>query len=290
MQVGKVFYFYMKLTLKSLETLGVSDFGQYTVNTLCFQYLIYLAKRRNSWLNKPGLPDGLPVPSPRLLFLVTNSFNKELFYDIGALGAECIRRILKKNKVDINTFGSILDFGCGCERILRHWKTLNGPKIYGSDYNPSLADWRQKSLPFAEVKQNKLSGELDYENEKFDFIYAISVFTHLSEDLQYFWINELTRVLKPGGYLLMSVHATTCTFIGRPPWVRQKFESGQLVVLESERAGTNFCNAYHPEAYIRKWLGQKYIFVDFVPRGARDTNQDVCLLMKRTENDQRKGL
>jgi hypothetical protein len=39
---------------------------------------------------------------------------------------------------------------------------------------------------------------MDYANEQFDLIYAISVFTHLTEDLQHSWLNELGRVKRGG--------------------------------------------------------------------------------------------
>lgn len=278
--LGNKFYTLYMMPLALFDKLGVSDFCQYKVRTMCIEYLLFLAKSRSSWFNNRGLPDNLPVPPPKLLFLVRNSFDKYSFYSEGALGAKCIKEILKKNGLDINKFGSILDFGCGCGRILRHWKTLDGPMIYGCDYNPAMARWCQKSLTFAQVKQNKTFGKLDYDSESFDFIYAISVFTHLSERLQNFWINELTRILKSGGYLLITVHGTTSTFAGRPSWVREKFNSGQLIVLESQRSGTNYCNTYHPEAFLRTWLSPKLNVVDFVPGGAKDANQDACLLQK----------
>jgi SAM-dependent methyltransferase len=258
--------------------LGLSVFGQDTFRNSALYLLKF--RFRNARFKKQGLlPDGLPTPPPQLIFLVTAHYDKECFYERGAQGAECIKNILKKNGLGINSFGSILDFGCGCGRVLRHWKTLSGPKIYGSDYNPSLVTWCQKSLSFAEVKQNKPHAKLDYENDKFDFIYVISVFTHLSENLQNFWIDELTRVLKPGGYLLITVHGTT-HLNQLSPEERRKFESGQLVVWGPEFLGTNLCGTFHSEAYVRKWLRQKLTVVDFVPGGAKDADQDQYLLQK----------
>ena len=90
--------------------------------------------------------------------------------------------------------------------------------------------------------------------------------------------------MKPGGYLLITVHGTSRLNLLSPA-ERQKFESGQLVVVEPEYLGTNLCGAFHPEAYVRKWLRQKLNVVDFVPGGAKDAEQDQYLLQKPIKGD-----
>jgi ubiquinone/menaquinone biosynthesis C-methylase UbiE len=47
---------------------------------------------------------------------------------------------------------------------------------------------------------------LEYEDSKFDFVYALSVFTHLDETLQFQWLLELRRVLRPEGILILTVY------------------------------------------------------------------------------------
>ena len=262
-------------------------------NLLAFRHNIsdrckYLTNFRllyqNARFRKEGAPDRLPLPPPQLVFLVTGQYNVEAFYHNSVLGCECIISVLEKNGLDINEFDHILDFGCGCGRVMRHWKTLRGPKLHGSDYNPILINWCQKALPFADFKLNELVSNLEYEDEKFDFIYAISVFTHLSKELQNFWVRELMRVLKSGGFLLMTTHGTT-RLHQLSPGDREKFESGQLVVLYDKCAGTNVCAAYHPEQYVRQSLAKGFTIIDFIPGGAKDAKQDAFLLMKTSTRD-----
>jgi SAM-dependent methyltransferase len=69
-----------------------------------------------------------------------------------------------------------------------------------------LVEWCQKNLSFASFAQNPLQGKLEYSDRSFDFIYAWSVFTHLTEHQGIFWIDELRRVLRPGGYLYFTTH------------------------------------------------------------------------------------
>jgi ubiquinone/menaquinone biosynthesis C-methylase UbiE len=211
--------------------------------------------------------------------LVTGQHNLEVFYNNGIQGVECIRTILHKNGFDMNDFQSILDFGCGCGRILRHWNDLKGPEFYGVDYNSNLLNWCRKYLPFADYKVNQLTLNLKFKDASFDFIYAISVFTHLSEKLQFFWMKELKRVLKPEGILFVTVHgATRLHQLSKED--QQRFISGKVIVREEEFSGSNRCCTYHPEQYVRNHLAKDFRVLDFLPGGAKDANQDVYLLQK----------
>ena len=103
-------------------------------------------------------------------------------------------------------FGSVLDFGSGVGRIIRHWNGVQRPVLHGTDYNSELIEWCSANLKSSEFRVNTLSGELPYESETFDFVYSFSVFTHLREPLQFHWLDELKRVLKPGGYIYLTTH------------------------------------------------------------------------------------
>ena len=235
---------------------------------------------QNAAYRKTNKGDGLSFPPARMVYLVTNTYTHQWFYESGIKGTQCIRTILKNNNFEINKFSSILDFGCGCGRIMRHWKNLNGPHLYGSDYNPKLVKWCDSNLPFAEFAVNPLESGFNYEDEKFDFIYAISVFTHLTEEMGLFWIKELGRVLKSGGIMYLTFMGTTRASL-LPKELRKRFEAGELVVTGAELAGKNTCAAFHPEQYIRNVFAKGFNVLDFVPGGAADAFQDVFLLQKK---------
>jgi SAM-dependent methyltransferase len=40
--------------------------------------------------------------------------------------------------------------------------------------------------------------------DRFDLIYAFSVFSHLSEPVHEAWLGELSRILRPGGLLVVT--------------------------------------------------------------------------------------
>jgi len=236
-------------------------------------------RRQNLRFKTNRAPDGLPMPPPELVYLVTGQFDAEAFYQNGVVGATCIEEMIGRQGLDMNAFGTILDFGCGCGRVMRQWKKLQGAKLYGVDYNPRLVKWCCSNLPFAEFGVNKSAMPLAFADKTFDFIYSISVFTHLTELNQRFWMDELRRVLRPGGYLLFTVHGIS-RLNDLPAEQRQAFEAGNPIILGDQYSGTNFCGTYHPQSYIKKVLCRDLQFVAFEPGGARDANQDVFLMQR----------
>ena len=100
----------------------------------------------------------------------------------------------------------MLDFGCGCGRVTRNWAGLSGVQVAGTDLSRPAVDWCRRHLPFARFEENGLEPPLVFDDESFDLVYALSVFTHLTADLQLAWRDELRRVLRPGGFLLVTTH------------------------------------------------------------------------------------
>jgi len=233
-------------------------------------------------------PDGLPYPAPRLCFLVSANYDPRYFLRTGEQGASCIRSLLQRNGAPIEGMSSILDFGCGCGRIARHWSGLHATAVTGSDINPALVRWAGRNLRFGKFDVNGLSARLPYRDCSFDLVYAVSVFTHLSEPLQRWWMDELTRILRPGGLLLVTVK-------GRDLWnelsaaEEERFRAGMLVVKESETSGSNYCAAFHPDRYVRDVLARGLDVLEHEPLGSRDTQQDFYLLGKPGDGRQQSG-
>ena len=224
---------------------------------------------------------GRPIPPGRLIYLVANTEDVSWYLDTGALAARSIREILNKNGLAIERFSAILDFGCGVGRVIRQWADLQGPKLFGTDYNPRLIQWCRSKLLFARFDVNLIDKPLDKEPNSFDFIYCLSLFTHLSEPLQQFWMDELSRLLVPGGYLLITTHGDHYL-----PMLtsdeQQRFRAGQVVVQKADRQGSNDCAAFHPVSYVRECLAKGYDIVDMIPEGALgNPSQDLYLLRKR---------
>lgn len=232
----------------------------------------------NHRFKKQWPADSLPLPPPGLFYLVNGQYNIERFLTNGALGSKCIRDVLVKNGQDLEAFQAILDFGCGCGRVMRHWNNLPHSRLYGTDYNASLVEWCRRALPFAQFSVNQSNGSLSYGDSQFDFVYSISVFTHLTVAQQQVWMNELWRVLRPGGFLYVTVHGLMADRL--TPKEQQAFEAGNPVVFGEGHAGSNICASFCPEPYMRNVLAKDFTVVDYIPLGAQDAGQDVYLLQK----------
>ena len=214
-----------------------------------------------------------------MIYRVAGHFNVEHFYQSGLLSANFIAATLKKNRLDLDDLLRILDFGCGCGRVARHWQNLAGPEIHGCDYQGPLVRWCQKNLTFGRFEQNGLGTRLSYPDRNFGFIYAISVFTHLDEQSQRFWIGELSRTLMDGGYLMITVHGTT-RLAELSAGEQESFRTGRPIFHLKRYSGTNVCAIYHPKMYVEEIFGREFKLMDFMPGGALDANQDVYLFRK----------
>jgi SAM-dependent methyltransferase len=102
-----------------------------------------------------------------------------------------------------------LDFGCGAGRTLRHFLAeAERGELWGADIDAASVEWLQAELcPPLNAMRCEREPPLGLEYATFDLIWAVSVFTHLTDN-SIPWLLELHRLLKPEGLLI-------ATFMGR---------------------------------------------------------------------------
>jgi SAM-dependent methyltransferase len=227
-------------------------------------------------------PDGFPIPPAKLIVLVTGSGDKAWYTEGGRFGVESICRILRDAGVSPADLQSILDFGCGCGRVIRHWRSLTRAHLHGTDCNPMLIEWCRRNLPFAQFQSNTLEPRLDYADHQFEFAYALSVLTHTPEHLQQPWMDELRRILRPGGYLLITTQGDEY-FSRLERTERDAFAQGRIVVRYGGAAGTNLCSVYHSESYVRERLARDFTFVMTRARAAAGNGKQDMYLLRRPQ-------
>jgi len=229
----------------------------------------------------PAEADGLPLPPASLRVAVAGTPDAGWFLESGRRQAAMVSESFARHGTAVGDVDRLLDFGCGCGRVTRHWAALKGPEIHGSDYNRRLVRWCAANLRFAHFSANALAPPLAHGEESFDAVYGISVVTHLPEGLQRKWLAELARVLRPGGLLLLTTHGTS--YAERlTADERARYDAGEVIVRWPGVAGTNLCTAFHPEAYVRDRLAPELELLEFSAEGAAvgSPPQDLVLFRK----------
>jgi ubiquinone/menaquinone biosynthesis C-methylase UbiE len=101
---------------------------------------------------------------------------------------------------------SVLDFGCGVGRTMAaYYDLVDQTEIVGCDIHRPSIEWAAQAMsPPFEFFVCDEEPPLDQPDERFDLIYACSVFSHLTDGWAR-WLVELHRVLRPGGILIASI-------------------------------------------------------------------------------------
>ena len=210
------------------------------------------------------------LPPAELRYRVSSSPDAQNFINIGKKCATDIQSAVRKVGHDLAEFEHILDFGCGCGRTLIHLKDLAPQAQFdGTDIDEGAIEWCKEHLDFATFSVGDASPPTDYAPDSFDFIYAISVFTHLDEDYQFRWLEELRRIAKPGGVLLLTVDSS---LVGEKEFVFQRsYEDGLFPAW--------YQNAFHSKDYVVENFGRYFEVMGYFPKGMND-HQDVVMLRK----------
>lgn len=210
------------------------------------------------------------LPPAELRYRVSSSPDAENFTAVGKACARDIQSALSAVGYDLGSFSRILDFGCGCGRTLVHLKELAfNAQFDGTDIDTGAIQWCRQYLDFARFSLSKESPPIDYIADTFDFIYAISVFTHLDENYQFRWLEELRRIAKPGAVLLLTIDSS---LVGEKDFVFQRsYEDGLFPAW--------YQNAFHSRDYVVMNFGKYFDVLGYFPR-AMNQHQDVVVMRK----------
>lgn len=158
----------------------------------------------------------------------------------------------------------VLDFGCGHGRTLQHFRDeAEQAEFWGVDIDqPSVERVRQELCPPMHAQACGEAPPLGLEYGTFDLIWAISVFTHLSDQATA-WLVELHRLLKPSGLLI-------ATYMGRhhsevmagEPWDEDRI--GRNVLLHTRPWGDGGPMVLMSDWWVREHWGRAFEVVDVV--------------------------
>ncbi len=111
---------------------------------------------------------------------------------------------------------NVLDIGCGCGKQALHLVDIcsyQGLDILEESINFCKENISPnfKLLEFHNdfYSQSEFKNPLPYKDEEFDFIILLSVFTHMMPDDVEMYLEEIKRILKPGGMVFATFFLTS---------------------------------------------------------------------------------
>jgi SAM-dependent methyltransferase len=98
-----------------------------------------------------------------------------------------------------------LDFGCSSGRVVRVLAAAY-PEVewHGCDPIPDAIQWARENLPSIAFEVSPEQPPLPYEDGAFDFVFAISIWSHFGELAAVAWLEEMRRLIRPGGLIALT--------------------------------------------------------------------------------------
>ena len=208
--------------------------------------------------------------------------------------ADLVLDALASARVELPAGARILDFGSSSGRVIRVIKAYEpGFQCYGCDPNKGAILWAKANLPTIDFAVSPLRPPLPYGTHDFDLVFAISIWSHLDRLVSRWWLEEMRRIVKPGGYFILTFHGMHSLRYYEAQGLR---DPGMIQKLANRlrNHGFAFFNSFGPAGdwgvKDRKW-GEAYLTPRWLSRntepawelryfaaGLVEGNQDIAVL------------
>jgi SAM-dependent methyltransferase len=214
----------------------------------------------------------------------------------GLYEADLVVDALTGTGVEMSEITQALDFGCSSGRVVRVLAAAYpGISWHAADPNGPAIAWATEMFPSIDFFVNEDAPPLPLADESLDLVYAISIWSHFAPELGLRWFDEMHRVIRPAGHLVITTHGLTAVSYyavheHRTPeqsieiadalyrqgwWYAPEFgEEGDWGVVNPEW-GTAFLSA----EWLLAQLCPRWRVLEFAP-GRNQDNQDVYVLQR----------
>lgn len=142
---------------------------------------------------------------PTYYLYETYSLNYKQYKEDGELTA---KEIIEWTAKYIQGPNKILEWGCGVARIVRHIPNLidKNSMVVGIDINEEMINWNSSNIPNINFKKVDYCPPTCFDNNQFNLVFALSVFTHIEFKFHAIWLEEIQRIISENGIFLFTTH------------------------------------------------------------------------------------
>ena len=146
----------------------------------------------------------------------------------GLSSADLVADTLETAGLPLAGFSRALDFGGSSGRVVRVLRAaFPDVEWHACDPNADAVAWAREHLAGIAFQVSPQEPPLAFADGHFDLVYAISVWSHLSEQAALRWFDEMHRLIRPGGVLVPTLQCWQTT---------QHLAAGGLWALHDVRA------------------------------------------------------
>jgi SAM-dependent methyltransferase len=224
--------------------------------------------------------NGVPVPDALLMMTVVGHTNWPQFQSSGAKAVETFADLVTRNGGDFSGAERIMDFGCGCGRLARHLPTYSSASLVGVDYNRKLIAWCAANLAGTYIK-NELQPPVNLPDAQVEILYALSIFTHLREETQIAWLGEFARLLKPGGFALVTFHDATHKHMARANVSPEQLAHEGIAYYNNRAEGSNLMSTFQSTDHVRALASAHFEVCELIPSNQSAVGQAIAVLRRK---------
>lgn len=165
--------------------------------------------------------------------------------------------LLDKADASLTRMEHVLEFAAGYGRFTRHLVKAIPGRVTCADVLPGSVEFLREQFHVDAFYSRHSPAEIAYPR-RFDLVFVLSLFTHLPVPMWQPWLRSLSRALKPGGLLVLSVHNEAVAGhlgVELGPDGTHFVASSESPSLDGSVYGTTFTTRRFVEAAIEEALG-----------------------------------
>jgi SAM-dependent methyltransferase len=167
---------------------------------------------------------------------------------------------------------------------------------HGVDPNEGAIAWAREHLSGIDFRVSPQDPPLPYDDGAFDFVVAISIWSHYGEQAALRWLDEMHRIIEPGGLFVFSAHGLHSVRYYAEQGTRSRAQTAQIRRAlyrhghwyKPEFGEDGDWGVVHPEwgtaFFTPEWLARaalpRWSLEDF-GAGTNAFNQDMYVLRRR---------